>query len=232
MTYSTPHLFALARGQDCTGDNQCFYCAARCDERFAAKEFVKDSFTGRNESPCPGSAFVCAGCVLCLGEGVELTTLDGVHRTNQKPRGYSWLIQAHQARAATKANLAVLREFCLNPPAAPFSIVLSDSGQKHLLYRCPVNRDAGSVSLLLETERIDYLPAQLAERLALCKPICAASGKPALREPPNMRFGMAVFEACGEAVLNQWSSVWSQPLSRLAAWLCPPKEACQNDPGY
>ena len=36
-----------------------------------------------------------------------------------------------------KAHLYLLREIVVNPPKPPFSIVLTDSGQKHLVFFVP-----------------------------------------------------------------------------------------------
>jgi len=146
-------------------------------------------------------------------------------------RCFSWVITAQQAQAATKADLAYLRNVCLNPPPPPCAIVLSDSGQKHLLYRGVVNHARDPLTVTLETERITYWIAKLRTRLSLCGHLIAATGKPALSEPPDARLGMAVIGRYrdGEAFINQWQYVWQEPLSRLASWLSPPKEVCERD---
>jgi hypothetical protein len=176
--------------------------------------------------------------VLCLRESAEITLIDGEIRRGQKVRGYSWVVTANSALAATKAHLEQLRALCLDPPEPPFAIVLTDSGQTHQLYRGTVNHSREVVTVTLEAEpvtyragqRVFYRPDELAPRLDLCGRLIAATGKPALREPITQRFALAVMERyCdGEALLNLWTRVREQPLSRLAAWISPAKETCLN----
>lgn len=229
---SVPHLVAIAHGLDCVGPHRCFYCAAPCREDHPAAIYVKDSFTGRNEVAAPGSPWVCPGCVLALREDAEIVMIDGVRRRVTKGcmRAFSWVVMADRAVAASKAHLDRLRALCLDPPPPPWAIVLSDSGQKHLLYRGVVNHDPGSPFVVtLEAERIAYRPDDLADLLAVAGRYCAATGKPALSEPIAARAGMAVlgrYPDLGESILDAWGRAWSTPIGRLAAWLCPAKDRC------
>lgn len=228
---SVPRLFARAMGVGFhCGENKCFYCAAQCDNSFSASEYVKDSFTGRNGVPCPGSQWICAGCVLCLRESCEVPMLDGTVRAVAKAamRSWSWVITASWAKAGSKANMDQLRAACVEPPVPPFALVLSDSGQKQLLYRGVVCHSREHVIATLEGEKVEYGPASLVARLDLCGRLVAATGKPALGEPPNQRFAAAVVGryANGEDLIGEWVSCWEEPLSRLAAWLCGNKEWC------
>ena len=232
---TVPELFALSQGIALQGDSQCFFCGAAADGTYRAADYVRDSFTGRNDVACPGSAVVCAGCVLCLREDCEVRYPGGTrkHQTKAAMRGHSWVISTSGgigAFAATKAHLGFLRDVCLDPPAPPFAIVLSDSGKKHLLYKGVVCWSAESPIATLEGERIDYRPADLAGRIDLCGQLIAATGKPALAEPPSVRLALAVCErfAAGLTMISQWEHLHAEPLSRLAAWLCPGREGCQQ----
>ncbi len=229
---TVPELFHLAMtGNNLTGGHACFYCGASADASTPVSEYVKDSFTGRSEVVSPGSQWVCAGCRLCLREDAELTMLDGSRRrvTKCAMRAFSWLVTSTEAKAGSKANLDVWRTVCLNPPAPPFAIVLSDSGQKHLLYRGVVNHSLDVVTVTLETERITYRPADLAAAIQLTTKLVAATGKPALDEPPGPRFSQAMAEyfAEWESLLNQWEELYGKPLARLASWLSPGKDAAK-----
>ena len=226
---SAPHLYAIAHGQDCTGPHRCYYCTAPCDERFPISEYVKDSFTGRDGVPAC-SQWICVGCTLCLRERCDLTTADGNKRTGMKVRGFSWVITPAAAQAATKADLNFLRLNCLVPPESPFVICLSDSGQKHLLYRGVVNHSRSRVVATLEGERIEYTPDDLGRRLGLCQMLCAVTGKPALREPPSTQMGMNFIRdyPTAEDQFDLWLRVWNEPLSRLASWICPNRDDCQK----
>lgn len=229
MPRSVPHLFARAAGSDCIGPLRCFYCGAPCDGAYPALAYVRDSFTGRNDVPCPGSPAVCTGCVLCLDEAADVTLLTGEHRTGQKMRNWSWLVTERERLAGNKAHRDRWRASCVDPPRPPFALVLADSGQKHLLYRGVVCRSREDVSVTLEGERVDYRPDDLHARLELCGRLIAASGKPALAEPPSvgMALGVLARYRASEMLLEEWTRVREEPLSRLAHWLSPPKERCE-----
>lgn len=225
-TLAVPELFARAQGiAPRTGSHRCFYCGAGCDSTYSSKEFVKPSFNGWSGVASPDSSAVCAGCVACLNESADIT-LPHESRTGQRIRNYSWVVTSTSARAFTKAHVAELRAICLNPPAPPFAIVISDSGQKQLLYRGVVAMDRASPTAMLEEERITYQPHQLAEMLSLCGKLIAATGKPALKEKISFNFARAVmdFHANGEELIHQWERVQSSPLARLATWLSANKE--------
>lgn len=224
-----PELFALAHGRRCTGPHRCLFCGAPA----AAPYALPDSFTARDTLRCPGSPFACAGCSLCLEESGDARYPDGTtrHFTKAFRRMCSWVVTATTAVAATKAHLDYLRGVCAGPPAPPFLVSLAVSGQKHLLYRGVVNHTTAAAAVTLEGERIDYRPGELRDRLALCGRLCAATGKPALAGPPTPSFWFRVCEAfaAGDRLCETWSRVREEPLSRLAAFLCPPKEACQRE---
>lgn len=222
---TVPDLLALAFNRHAPGDCRCFYCGAACTAEHTAERWVSKSFTTR-DNVC-GGEHVCAGCVIALDEHATIVFPDGSERENQKRRGYSWVITAEHAIGATKSHIAWLRKQCLSPPTPPFAIVISDSGQKHLLYRGVVCRSASRVALTLEGERIDYSPPELTSRIDLCKRIVAATGKPALAEPLSFNAALRVASHHGRTEdITLWSHVREQPLSRLAAWLCPNKEDC------
>lgn len=221
---TVPALLAHTRGLVCRGPHRCYYCGAPCAGEYVAAEWVKDSFTARDT--IVGGDWVCVGCTLALDERATLTLPDGTVRVGQKTRCYSHVISAERAVAATKAHRAWLLDQCLAPPEPPFAIVLSDSGQKHLLYRGVVCRDRERFALTLEGERIDYAPDELRARLAVAMKICAATGKPALAEPLSHSAAMRVVAMHGdESLVRDWNH--EEGLSLLAAWLCPTKEECR-----
>lgn len=225
LLITAPQLFARYTP---SGDETCFYCGGCCDQTHAAKSVVKSSFTGLDTVTL--SDWVCAGCVAAMQEGIELTLIDGTQKTNQKIRGYSWIITADSLSACTKAHREELLAACLNPPAAPFVICISDSGQKHLLYRSVVNHNRDLVTVTLEGEAITYRPTDLADRLELCKQACAATGKPALKGDMSVQTQMRIIEHFeSEEVLAAWLDCYPEPFTRLAVWLCPAKEICLSE---
>lgn len=233
---SVPELMAAAHGLRCDGGEVCFYCGAACDGSNLASTYVRDSFTGRPLARAPGSASVCTGCVLCLREDAEFDQIDGTRRRVVKGcmRAFSWVISLDppSALGASKAHLDKLRAAALDPPPPPFALVYSDSGQTHQLYRGVVNHARGPgmpVVVTLEAEPITYHVEALTDRLDLVGRLVAATGKPALAGPPSVRMAIAVVERYGDdgaALIEEWESLFSDPLSRLAAWLSPNKEVC------
>lgn len=211
------------------GPNRCVMCGSACGDEFTAELVIKDTFTARPSLPNPASPHACRGCVEATACGVDVVMHGGEVRPGQKRFTYSWVLTAGGRVAATKAHRAWLEEVCLHPPAPPYAIVLADSGQKHLVYQARVGFDAGVAVANLEGLVVEYRPAALAERLDLCRRLAAATGKPALAERPGVGLGIALrkhFGRGGLELLRKWDAVWTAPLSRLAAWLCPPKEEC------
>jgi len=216
---TTPQLLARAIHGPCfDGPHRCFFCGAACGEEFPATAHVSDTFTAYGEVARPDSRFVCGGCVMATDEADR----------SQRPRMFSWII-AGEAKRIPKSDVATLADACLSPPDPPFAIVLAVSGQKHLLYRTPVNHGREVVTVALETERITFRPEELADRLSMCKRIAAACGKPSLAERPNpaMVVRLAQYHEDFEPLLA-WCDVWQEPLSRLCAHLCPKMEICRE----
>lgn len=227
---TAPQLFATAlevNSRD--GVHKCFFCGASCDETHTAKVWVKDTFTALDTVASPGSQFVCTGCTECMNETGDVTLACGEQRNGQKRRMYSWVVTSTKAVAATKSHRNWLRNVCTSPPEPPFAIVISDSGQKQLLYRGVVNHSRERITVTLETERVLYWPGDLVKGIALCVKLIAVTGKPALQEGLSFSQKMMLTERLGEDVLEQWEKFDGSGLSRLAVWLSPGKEEAQNE---
>lgn len=222
---TAPQLFARYEPQ---GGETCFYCGGQCDQTHAAKDVVKSSFTGLDTVTL--SNWVCVGCVDAMQEGIDLQLIDGTRKTNQKTRGYSWIITGTDRKACTKAHRVELLDACINPPSTPFVVCISDSGQKHLLYRAVVNHSRDTITVTLEGEAITYQPRELIQRLELCKQIAAATGKPAMKEPMSTQTQMRIIEHYeSDHVLAAWQALHNESLTKLAVWLCPAKDECLID---
>jgi len=217
------------------GDHNCYYCGASCDEQYKTADYVKDTFTNRDIVKYPQSQFVCVGCVESLGNGEDkMPFIDGTVKVRENARGmcprmYSWILFTDHKLAGTKAHIKEWRELLANPPEPPFAVILADSGQKQLIFRAPIAMSKKCFSILLEDECIEVIPEQLAERLEMCTPICAALGKPALQGEISFSSYTRYNEYHGEIeTLEKWLAIRDQPLSRLAAWLSLSKENAQN----
>ncbi|MDR1398627.1 MAG: hypothetical protein LBJ41_01715 [Treponema sp.] len=232
---TAPMLFAGVRHNP--GNQHCYYCGADCDETYSVDEFVKETFTNRDIVKYPHSNYVCCGCVLSLGLGGDaMEMLDGTIKQRENARGmaprmYSWLLTTQKRVAFTKAHVALAREILTTKiPEPPFTIVISDSGQKHLIFRAPVAMSNNVFPIMFEDETVEIIPKILISRLDLATKIVAATGKPALVE----RVGLSMYIACEKYHGNTdapevWREVQREPLSRLAAWLAKNKEDAQSE---
>lgn len=237
---TVPELFAKSRGLwiprggrrfgFVRPQGRCYYCGAVCDGSYSTKDYVRSSFTGRDGVFAPGSSVVCGGCVACLDEKADIV-VNGQLRTRQKTRVYCWVLTETTSFACTKGDLQFLRDTCLSPPKPPFAVVLTE-GKKQLLYRSPVSWAQDPAVVQLETESIEYRQAELGDRLQLCKQVAAATGKPHLTSTPTQVTAFCLADLFGdefETILDRWESVWEEPLTRLAAWLCPNREECRRE---
>lgn len=226
----------LFAGKQEIGYHHCYYCGALCEEKFQKKNFVKDTFTNRDIIKYPGSNYVCEGCVESLGVGYdEMQMIDGTIKKRENDRGmqprmYSWVITKSWKRAATKAHIKQLREIILNPPESPFVIVLSDSGQKQLIFRAPMALSRDYFPIMLEDSIIMVDPEILKVRLEIATKLSAAIGKVALMDCNTMQYAIACEKYYGIIEpLENWLLYMDEPLSRLAAWLSKNKEEAQNE---
>jgi hypothetical protein len=151
-------------------------------------------------------------------------------RAGKRVRSFSWLITADTAIACTKAHLGKIRNFVLSPPQPPWAACLADSGQRHLLWATPVNTGGAVTAVNLEDQTVRYRPEELADRLGLASRICAAAGKPRLRQCPDRRLYQSVYDYWSQLGLcDAWSAVWAEPVSQLAAWLVKPMKECRRE---
>lgn len=224
-----PELFALAHGRRCEGPLRCFYCGAACDGSHPRR--LGEGFHDWPTVAFPRSTAICEGCVLALNEA---RIMPGREKP-QKTRTFSWLVTAAAATAYTKADVAVMRSLCLSPPPAPWALTIAESGQKHTLFRMPVNGDDGApCRVQLELTTVLYRPDELRGRITLCTRIAAAIGKPVLGGPLDLSASMRYSDYHGvrdetDAEVELWNLVSGEPLSRLAAFLSPAKEEAQHE---
>jgi CRISPR type IV-associated protein Csf1 len=215
-----------------SGENQCFYCGAPCDESYTVKEYVKPKFTNRDIVFRPGSSFVCGGCVESFNETTTITMPDGEVRDRQRVRGYSWVITSQYKQAYTKAHIKQLRELCLNPPEPPFAIILADSGQKHLIFRSKINLSKHSFFVMLEETQIIVEPDKLRERIELLEKFIPFTGKPGLKEEIKTTTLEKIFDYYGESetisLLEKYNNVKEEQITNLALWLARNKEDSIN----
>lgn len=249
---TAPLLLAKSSGIDLQcGRYGCFYCGGSCDGTYSARQYVADSFTERNAVVSPGSECVCRGCVEAMRSDLGSVPLidGGIHRSKEggkrKPkegaagtiqvRWFSWLLTETEALAATPSHRTLLLAACLAPPSPPFAICIAD-GNKHQLFRTPVNHSRERIAVNCEGARVHYHPDELRERLHVTTRLIATVGKGAESigrlMDPNSDMGVAVQLSIGDPealpLFEQWREVRNEPLSALSIWLSPGKDEARG----
>ncbi len=211
-------LIAIASGTPCRGEQKCFYCGNPSGEHAVE---IGSSFNDWSSVAYPNSESICSGCKIAFDEKRQIAGRDKL----QKVRNWSWMV--------TDGGMTILgspkdiRQSCLVPPSGRFAIAVAVSGQKHILWRAPVNQPGDIVVVQMEMTRVVYRPDELDRTLQRAKKIVAASGKPALTQPIDTGLYVRLAEAgLSDLDIMQWFDLAASPLSQLAAFICPPKEEC------
>lgn len=214
------------------GEQRCYYCGLPCGDEFSKKEFVKPTFTNRDIVKFPGSDFVCGCCVASMDTFVDTTLVDGEVKTGRggAPRTYSWVLSGSGNTAFSKKHFDYARQILSDPPAPPFSIVLSDSGKKQIIFRAPVNYDRERFVVQFEEEQIEIDASQWEYFLRTATIASAAIGKKALLNPDELMCFMSTVKYYGnEQPLEDWISIHNVPMAKVAAWVCKGKEDARDE---
>ena len=223
-------------GKSEPGEDFCAFCAAQIKGELAKKDFIKDTFTDYGELLRPDSPYICAGCAASLGDCAQpLRMIDGTQKTDKPGAGrplasrmFSWVCHGDTVLAATKAHIRQLRDFILTTPVGEeCAVVLSDSGQKHHIFKTPVFiADGQNVTVRLEDETIRAEVSMLAHWLDILDSMTEKIGKPALLDTPSpMQVSMLLEAGLSESNTLKWfQELQGTPVGRLAAWLARPKD--------
>ena len=223
-------------GKSETGTDVCAFCAAQIKGELAKEDFIKDTFTDYGELLRPDSHYICAGCAASLGDCVQpVLMIDGTQKTDKPGAGkalanrmFSCVCHGDTVIAATKAHIRQLREFILGAPVGEeCAVVLSDSGQKHHIFKTPVFiADGLHVVVRLEDETIRADVDALAHWLGILDRMTEKIGKPALLDTPSpMQVSMLLDAGLSECDILKWfQELQGTPFGRLAAWLARPKD--------
>ena len=209
-------------------------CGNDCTDTHLVKDHIGKTFTNIDIIKAPHSDYICDGCKITKGMGVPFfNMIDGtIKKARTKRSGapslFSWVLTEKEQIAATKGNIMELRKTILSPPTPPFSIIIADSGKKHIIFRCPVSHSRNNYLLQFEEEQVCIDVFELDSLLKLADRVSAACGKIALKEPENINFAINCYnyhktvEFC-----EQWHNKHNSGLARLAAWLAKPKKEAQ-----
>jgi CRISPR type IV-associated protein Csf1 len=222
---TVPQLFIK---QERKGNKECYYCGHKCDEENIAKDFVKITFNNRDIIARPAGGFVCHGCAMVMSSDQTITMIDGEIREHQKIRSYSWVLTKEKNLAATKAHIGLLRSIILAPPEPPFAIILSNSGQKQLMFRAKIAFERDNYPLTLEEEIIAVNIGELIERIILAEMIIKVLGKQGALSV-NIKEIITLSDCYDEAIWKKWIALINEPITRLATWISRPKKELNNE---
>lgn len=219
-----------------SGPNSCFFCGAYCDSTFKKKDLVAKTFTNHAEVLCPNSNYVCTGCAMSVGQGPdEMVFIDGSikkreNRRGMQPRMYSWILTDKQNFAATKAHKKEIRELLIDPPKPPYSLVLSESGQKHLIFRSPVVVSEGWTTLQIEEEIVIFKNETIPGLIVLADKVSAALGARFMAEGPSMRRYIAFAKYYDDMeILERWEKLHNTSMERLLLWLVKSQKEAKDE---
>ena len=149
MTHATQLVYAAA-GQPSIEDaielsGFCYLCGDEVTQGVPIKKALKDTFNNRDIAIRPDGVGFCCACAFSFSEQLEING-----KTRQKFRTYSHLVAANVWLPLTKGQKDQMREFLLAEHAGYWLACISEAGQKHLLFRCPVNYGPGRFRILFE----------------------------------------------------------------------------------
>jgi CRISPR type IV-associated protein Csf1 len=206
------------------GTKKCMLCGASCTDEHTTKKHIRPTFTDYSSAAVLGSEYICAGCVWSLTEGADIELIDGEKRTNQKPRSYSWLVTKDKKIAMTKAHKAYIRDLLLTPPSPPYAIALSESGQKHNLYKTDVSLSDTVPTVSIEGKNITYSVEALTARLEFVESITTLIGIPAYGS-----FEINTLINIPASLIDEYILTAREDLTQLALYFCKGKIKIEKD---
>ena len=218
--FVSTHMIATSLIKEPTGSEKCFYCSAPATEPLRlSNAFVEWWTVSQPESNC-----ICDGCLISIDQKLDMPG----RSKKQKTQSYTWLVELEKRTPYTKAHKKKIYAHLLNPPKPPWAFAIAESGQKHLLYRTPINQEAEPPFVVqLELEQITYMPADLLNRVTLAMEVVAAVGHKGAADP-----GVGLALAGNPELAEKWFEVYREPLTRLAMFVCPSQKECKENGNY
>lgn len=138
----------------------CSICGDCLVEGIPIKTAIKDSFNDHDKLLRPDGQGFCCACAFSFQEQLVINGRD-----RQKFRTYTHLVDKIWT-PCTKGQKPFIKEFLLASHSGPWLACIADSGQKHLLFKCPVNIGDGDFRILFEERMIQTNRVDLASTLA------------------------------------------------------------------
>lgn len=212
-----------------SGNENCYFCNSECPNEILVKSFLKKTFTNYDLVLNPDSLYMCRGCYYSMTDKniKELIMPDDEIKYNQSARTYSWILTENDKQAFSKKHIMDLRMYILNPLYIPFSIIVSVSGKKHLIFRAPISFSFDNYFLQFEEEQVYINIEQLKDRIKLCEKIIAFCGKRVLKYS-NYKISKYCLGNVEDKLLNKFFIIKKEKLTELAIFLSRKKEECYD----
>lgn len=148
---------------------RCWLCGGEAgSEPWHRPTAIAPTFTNHNLAAEPTSDSVCQAC-MAVSSGETWARYVAAHPEHGLKCSHplSWRTYSHAVTltGAEHPNRARWRALLLDPPQPPFLFVLSESSQKHLLFRSRVSFDRDRFVMQVEEDRVWVERAAFAECL-------------------------------------------------------------------
>lgn len=157
---------------DClNSDAPCFLCGLPCKVVGAVptKKAIAITFNGKQLARSLSSSAVCIPCAWSLKARVEDRKKEGLSPGGKEKRApwlrcftaLAWIENGNpKITVLDKSQKGQMRAFLTNPPSSQWGAAISDSGQKQIIWRTPLNSPK-TARIRFEEILIDYRPSQL-----------------------------------------------------------------------
>ena len=212
------------------GNKNCYFCNSECSNNILVSSFIKKTFTNYNLVKNPNSLYVCKGCYFSMTDKniKELEMPDEEIKYNQSARTYSWVLTKNFKQAFTKRHIQELKQFILYPIDTPFSIIISNSGKKHLIFRTPISYTRDNYFLQFEEEIIYINIEELKNRIDLCEKIISFCGKKGVMKYSEYKISKYCLDEIDDSILDKFFYIRKEKLTELAVYLSNNKEKCND----
>lgn len=153
------------RGERYGAAPDCWLCGGDTDGAGWPRDvWLRPTFTNHNEAQAPASDAVCQACVAMASKEVWESYV-AAHPEQGLKTGHamSWRFYSHAFTSSGHwcPRRPDWRRLLTDPPAPPFLFVLSQSGQKHLIFKARLAHDRGRYPLRWEDELLWVVPHEL-----------------------------------------------------------------------
>lgn len=145
------------RGPQYGPDARCCLCGAPTHMVGWRRAALPPTYTNWNLCAVPASQSICQPCVALAGSETwnayvaahPEQGLKAVHPLSWRTYSHCFTSTGHEC-----PNRARWRELLLDPPDPPFLFVITESGQKHLIFRAAVAYDRDTYPVQVEEDRL------------------------------------------------------------------------------